>query len=179
MCKGKPQNRIDYIVLQKPKEAAEILEKYGYDVPRSKEDLAYVTRQLVRKKGEKVITELIAIHPDKELILQVTGHSAESNFCGCQSAYTGEIKDYMTKLSSLSVDDLSQMYDDAKKKLRENPADKATATQVEGIWDELKKRKQKQQDDKGKQDKEDQASHDLWMHLGLAFLGGIVLAKLL
>ena len=36
MCKGKAQNRIDYIVLQNPNEAVKILEKYGYEAPIKK-----------------------------------------------------------------------------------------------------------------------------------------------
>ena len=50
MCKG-AQNRIDYIVYQRPSEASKIIEKYGYEVPVKVDELVAVIKLLIRKKG--------------------------------------------------------------------------------------------------------------------------------
>jgi hypothetical protein len=175
MCKGKGQNRIEYIVYHNPGEASRVLDKYGYETPRKKEDLATAMKQLVRKKGEPVIKELMLIHPERKLMLQATGHSSdESNFCGCHSAYTGELKDYLDKLSGMSESDLAELYDEAKKKAKEKPDDKAQMGQVEAIWDELKRRK-KNKDEAQKKNSDDSEKQVLYM--ALAFFAGLVIAK--
>lgn len=176
MCKGKAQNRIDYIVLQKPSDAAKIVEKYGYEAPKKVEDLVKSIKLLVKRKGEPVIKELINIHPEKKLILEVSGHNTdESNFCGCHSSYSGETKDLLDKLSELSVDDLTKLYDDTKKQVQDHPDDKTLPAQVETIWDELKRRKKQTEK---QQKKSDESLQNQWLKLGVAFLVGIVIAKI-
>lgn len=175
MCKG-PQNRIDYIVLQRPLEASKIVEKYGYEAPRKADELVKAIKMLVKKKGELVVKDLINIHPEKKIILEMSGHkSDESNFCGCHSSYTGEVKELLDHLSDLSVNDLTQLYEDTKKKSKETPEDKTLMAQVETVWDELKRRK-KQTEKLDKQNQENK--HSLWLKLGLCFLAGIVIAKI-
>lgn len=176
MCKG-PQNRIDYIVLQRPLEASKIVEKYGYQAPRKVNDLVKVIKLLVKRKGELVVKDLINIHPEKKIILEMSGHkSDESNFCGCHSSYSGEVKELLDHLSDLSVDDLTQLYEDTKKKSKEAPEDKALMAQVETVWDEFKRRK-KQTEKLGKQSQE--STHNLWLKFGLCFLAGIVIVKII
>lgn len=172
MCKGKAQNRIDYIVLQKPFDAAKIVEKYGYEAPKKVEDLVKSVKLLVKKKGEPVIKELISIHPEKKLILEVSGHkSDESNFCGCHSSYSGETKDLLDKLSELSVDDLTKLYDDTKKQSKDSPEDKTLMAQVETIWDELKRRKKQTQKIEGKQE------NSVWLKIAVGVIAGIIIGK--
>lgn len=174
MCKGKAQNRIDYIVLQKPGEAAKILDKYGYDPPKKSEELVKAMKLLVRKKGEPVVKELINIHPEKQLILEASGHNSdESNYCGCHSAYSGETKDLLDKLSELSVDDLSKLYDDVKKQSKDKPEEKSLIAQVETVWDELIRRK--------KQTKKIQENQEngLWLKIAIGVLAGIIIGKAL
>ncbi|MDO9184468.1 MAG: hypothetical protein Q7W13_00540 [Bacteroidia bacterium] len=176
MCKGKAQNRIDYIVLQKPTEAAKIVEKYGYEPPKKVDELVKAVKLLVKKKGEPVIKELIAIHPERKLILEVSGHrSDESNYCGCHSSYSGETKELLDQLSELSVNDLTQLYEDTKKKSKEQPEDKTLMAEVETVWDELKRRK-KQSEKLEK--KNDENTQSLWLKFGLFFLAGVVIAKI-
>jgi len=172
MCKGKAQNRIDYIVLQKPSEAAKIVEKYGYEAPGKVDDLVKSVKLLVKKKGEPVIKELINIHPEKKLILEVSGHkSDESNYCGCHSSYSGETKDLLDKLSELSVDDLTKLYDDTKKQSKDDPEDKTMMAQVETIWDELKRRKKQTQKIEGKQE------NSVWLKIAIGVIAGIIIGK--
>jgi len=176
MCKDKAQNRIDYIVLQKPSEAAKILTKYGYEPPEEKHELAKAVRMLVKRKGEVVIKDLILIHPERRLILELTGHNSdESNYCGCNSSYSGDTKDLLDHLSTMSVKDLTDFYESTKKDSKEKPEDKTLMAQVETVWDELKRRK-KQSEKIEKMKQEDLQSY--WMKLGLAFLAGIVIAKI-
>jgi hypothetical protein len=175
MCKGRGQNRIEYIVYHNPAEASALLDKYGYEPPKKKEELATAMKQLVRKKGEPVIKELMLIHPERKLMLEATGHNCEeSNFCGCHSAYTGELKDYLDKLSGMSESDLAELYDEAKQKAKEKPGDASQMGQVEAIWDELKKRKK----DKDNTVKKNSADDEIRMlYMALAFFAGLVIAK--
>lgn len=176
MCKGKAQNRIDYIVLHQPVEAARIIEKYGYEAPTDKHELSQAVRLLVKRKGEPVIKDLILIHPEKKLILELTGHqSEESNFCGCHSSYSGDTKDLLDHLSTMSVSDLTKYYEQAKQDSKDKPTDKIQMAQVETVWDELKRRKK--QAEQGVVAKPDDVQ-SYWMKLGFAFLAGIVIAKI-
>ncbi len=174
MCKGKAQNRIDYIVLQMPSDAAKIVEKYGYEPPAKVDELVKVMKLLVKKKGEPIIKELINIHPEKKLILEVSGHkSDESDFCGCNSSYSGETKELLDKLSELSVDDLTKLYDDTKKDAKAKPEDKALLAQVDTIWDELKRRKKQV-----KKIESTQETNQL-LKMALAVLAGVIIGKAL
>jgi hypothetical protein len=172
MCKGKAQNRIDYIVLQNPSEAAKIVEKYGYEAPAKVDDLVQAVKLLVKKKGEPVIKDLIAIHPEKKLILEISGHkSDESDFCGCNSSYTEETKQLLDKLSELSVDDLSKVYDDLKKDVKDNPTDTTLMAKVETVWDEIKRRKKQTQKIESKQE------NNQWLKIALGVIAGLIIGK--
>lgn len=174
MCKGKAQNKIDYIVLQKPSEAAKIVEKYGYEAPPKADELVKAVKLLVKRKGEPVIRDLINIHPEKKLILEVSGHkSNEDSYCGCHSAYSGETKELLDKLSELSVDDLTKLYDETKKESKENPEDKTLMAQVETVWDELKRRKKQTEKIEQKQES------GLWLKVAVGVIVGIVIGKAL
>lgn len=172
MCKV--QNRIAYIVLQKPTESAKIVEKYGYEAPKKVCELVKAMKLLVKKKGEPVIKELISIHPEKKLILEVSGHkSNEDSYCGCHSAYSGETKELLDKLSELSVDDLTKLYDDTKKQSKDNPEDKTLMAQVETVWDEIKRRKKQTEKIEQKQE------NGLWLKVAVGVIVGIVIGKAL
>lgn len=172
MCKDKAQNRIDYIVLQKPFEAAKIVEKYGYEAPAKVNELSKAVKLLVRKKGEPVIKDLINIHPEKKLILEMSGHKTEeSDFCGCQSSYTGETKALLDKLSELSVEELNKTYDELKTETKSKPDDKKLLAELETVWDELKRRK--------KQTEKIQTSQEnsVWLKIAFGVLAGIIIGK--
>jgi hypothetical protein len=173
MCKV--QNRIAYIVLQRPDESARIVEKYGYEAPKKVCELVKAMKLLVKKKGEPVIKELLNIHPEKKLILEVSGHkSNEDSYCGCHSAYSDETKALLDKLSELSVDDLTKLYDDVKKEAKEKPEDKDLMAQVETVWDELKRRKKQTEKIEKKQD------DSLWLKATIGAVGvvvGIIIGK--
>lgn len=174
MCKGKAQNRIEYIVLQKPSEAAKIVEKYGYEAPPKVDELVKAVKLLVKKKGEPVIKDLINVHPEKKLILEVSGHkSNEDSYCGCHSAYSGETKELLDRLSELSVDDLTKLYDDTKKQSKENSEDKTLMAQVETVWDELKRRKKQTEKIEKKQE------NNQWLKIAVGVIVGIVIGKAL
>lgn len=174
MCKGKP-SRIDYIVYHKPGEAAKLLEQNGYQAPHKKAELCKSIRLLIRRKGEPVIKQLIQIHPDKNIILETGGHNPdESGFCGCQSAYTGELKEYLNALSKLSIDQLNKLYEQAKQAAKEKPADKTLMGEVDAIWDALKRKKERENE---KDTQQQQSTEKFLLSLALAFLAGLVIAK--
>lgn len=174
MCKGKAQNRIDYIVLQQPAQAAKVIEKYGYQAPPKTDELVKAVKLLVKKKGEPVIKDLINIHPEKKLILELSGHkSDEDSYCGCHSAYSDQTKALLDKLSELSVDDLSKLYDEVKKESKEKPEDKNLMAQVETVWDEIKRRKKQTEKIEQKQE------NGLWLKVAIGVIVGIVIGKAL
>lgn len=174
MCKGKAQNRIDYIVLQKPSEAAKILEKHGYEPPRKAQELARAMKLLVRRKGEPVVKELIHIHPEKQLILETSGHNSdESHYCGCHSSYSGETKELLDMLSELSVDELTKRYEELKKQSHEKPGEKSLMAQVETVWDEISRRKKQTRKIQENQE------NSLWLKIAIGVLAGIIIGKAL
>jgi hypothetical protein len=178
MCKG-GQNRIDYIVYHKPFDAARLLEKHGYEAPQKAEDLARAVRHLVKRKGEIAIKELIQFHPEKKLILELTGHnSEESSYCGCNSSYSsyaGELKDQLAKIPGMTISELSELYEQAKKKAKDSPADNILMLQVEQVWEELKRRRKQSETEN---EKKKNSSENFYLYMGLAFCIGIVIAKI-
>ena len=175
MCKG-GQNRIDYIVYHQPFDAAKILEKHGYQAPKKAEELAKAVKLLIKKKGESAIKELIQIHPEKKLILELTGHNSdESSYCGCNSSYTGDLKDHLGKLPSMNISELTELYEEAKKKAKDTPTDNILMLQVETVWDELKRRRKQSETEN---EKMKNSSERFYLYMGLAFFAGIVIAKI-
>lgn len=170
------QNKIDYIVFHKPHDSARLLEKHGYEAPGKVEDLAAAVKKLVQRKGEIAVKDLIQLHPEKKLILELTGHNSdESGYCGCNSSYVGDLKDYIVKLPSMTIAELTDLYEDAKKNASASPEDKTLMAQVEIIWTELKRRRQQEDADKvSKKITEER----FYLYLALAFCAGVVLSKL-
>lgn len=64
-----------YIAFNKPKEAVQVMEDFGYTVQvRDKSGVASTLAQFIDREGENAIQALAKIHPDRELILS-TGSS--------------------------------------------------------------------------------------------------------
>jgi hypothetical protein len=67
----------DYIASQNPEQALALLEESGvsFERPRNKEDLAYILKVWVQREREEALKKLAAIHPDKDLLAEVSGYS--------------------------------------------------------------------------------------------------------
>jgi hypothetical protein len=60
-----------YIAENKPDEAYEICKKYGYFNINSIEELADCLKNIVAEKGQDSFEEILNIHPEKEVILEI------------------------------------------------------------------------------------------------------------
>ena len=152
-------NRIEYVVYGNPVEAARMLENYGYEAPKDDKELAMAVKELVRKKGRKVIKDLILIHPDRNIILKLNkekedsycgvcsnySYNQEDNYCGIcgHSNYTGDLDvgSYIKQLLDMTTDELEGYYQDILKQSNEKPKDTGLTEELHLIWNELRKRK--------------------------------------
>jgi ribosomal protein L37E len=153
------QNRIDYIVYHNTNKVGDLLENYGFEVPENPTHLAQAMRELVRRRGRKVIKELIAIHPDKEAILKL---ESKSNLTTCESCQNDSYDSVSNSCSScgfsnyishqteysftdeyehLSAEELQKLYDKILKESNLNPSDRKKAETVQKLWNELRVRK--------------------------------------
>lgn len=77
----------EYIAASNPQAAENILSNFGYEMMNveSPTDLAECLEDLVGKEGDKALTEIVAVHPDKDLILEkfAGGSEGKTGGCGC------------------------------------------------------------------------------------------------
>jgi len=60
-----------YIAENNPDEAYEICKKYGYFNINSMEELADALKSIVAEQGQDSLEEILNIHPEKEVILEI------------------------------------------------------------------------------------------------------------
>lgn len=62
----------DYIAANDPTGTEAICNKYGYSLQnmRDSQDLAQCLAELVNEEGEPALTDILSIHPDREVLLQ-------------------------------------------------------------------------------------------------------------
>lgn len=150
------QNRIDYIVLGNPIKARKLLVEKGFIRPNTKTKIIPAVKNYVKLYGSEAIKELIALHPDRALILSLNKDvrlcnsckhklkdSEESNYCGACSASSNYLN-YSPKnapakdLSGLSVESLQSLYHNAIEESKKNPNDIEFSDHVQKIWHQLK-----------------------------------------
>lgn len=83
----------DYIALSNPTGCAAVCRKYGFEPQAQDEaELADCLTQLVQEVGEPALSDLVLLHPDRELILEqqtviravgATGESTYQPQCNC------------------------------------------------------------------------------------------------
>lgn len=165
------QNKIDYIVFGNPKEASQLVHNYGYQAPNDIEGLSETIKLLIKKKGKKVVTDLLGIHPDKNIILRLN-QPKEDSFCGacgsssyipqdnyCESCgysnYTGKVNlgDFLDQLFEMNLSELETYYQDILRKSNKNPKDMNLADEVQIVWNELRQRKNSLEKDEQMEDR--------------------------
>ena len=62
-------SKIDYIVLGNPDGVARLLSDYGYEPPQSLRELQGAVREFIQQEGQKGISDLVKLHPDRSAIL--------------------------------------------------------------------------------------------------------------
>ncbi len=154
------QNRIDYIVYHNVENVSNLLDEYGFVVPENPKHLAQAIRELVRKRGRKVIKQLIELHPDKETILKLNSVVPIKSVCeSCQndsyndtqntcdscgySKSSGSTNEYnfLNQFENYKLDELQAYYDRILKESNKNPNDKKLAQEVQLVWNEIRTRK--------------------------------------
>ncbi|MGB3464336.1 MAG: hypothetical protein WBA74_03665 [Cyclobacteriaceae bacterium] len=152
-------SKIDYIVFSSPSKVREIIDNYGYTAPQDPQHLALATRQLIRRKGQRAIKDLLTIHPDRQALKHIekqkedsfcgacANHSfnAAENSCGIcgHSEYSGmaDRHKFLVQLTDKSEKELQNLYENAVKKSNKDPENQQLAEQVRLIWNELRQKK--------------------------------------
>ncbi len=74
--------RYDYIAQGEPYASLDVLGKYGYSLQGSNittQDVADALDQMVLENGEPALTDVMAIHPDREIIVELFGNGKNSD----------------------------------------------------------------------------------------------------
>lgn len=153
------QNRIDYIVYHNIEKVSKLLYDYGFVVPDNDKHLAEAIKELVRKRGRKVIKELIGLHPDKEAILKLHSVATKSvcescendsyndaqNSCdSCGYSKNNGLRDeynFLNQFENYKLDELQNYFNRILKESNTNPSNKKLAQEVQLVWNELRNRK--------------------------------------
>ena len=194
------QNRIDYIVYGNPKGVADLVYDYGYEPPESPHDLVKATKILIRKKGRKVVKDLIKIHPDRKAFLKIKRRGKEDHFCGACNSYSYNPEDnfcgvcghsnyngeddrqsFLNQLTDMGLDELEGYYENLVGKANETPDNANLAEEVQLVWNELRQRKAEQkketQEDKPVQLSDTRNAKEGLIILGLAFIAGVLVGS--
>lgn len=187
------QNRIDYIVYHNSGEVSNLLEQYGFEAPENPKHLAEAIKELSRKKGRKVIKELVNLHPDKDVILKLNqpkedsfcgacsndSYNTESNFCAScgHSNYAGSGNEdsFLSQFESYKDKELERYYQTIIKKSNSSPEDKNLAQEVQMVWNEIRTRKlalKKEDEQKPSVSKSFSITKDEMILFGVVFIAG-------
>lgn len=149
-------NKIDYIVLHRPKEAAQLLEEFGYKSPKSPSNIAAAVKELIRIEGREAVNALLTIHPDRHVIMNT---AKEDNYCyNCGSPVkeeedhfcsvcnhdnfmsTDDKNDLLDKVKGMAKGELERSLDSLMKKANRDPEDLKVAEETQMVWNELRSR---------------------------------------
>ena len=187
------QNRIDYIVYHNADAVSKLLEQYGFEAPGNAKHLVEAIKELTRKKGRKVIKELLQLHPDKEVILKLNlpkedgfcgacsndSYNNENNYCtSCgHSNYSGSGNEdsFLSQFESYKDKELERYYQTIVKKSNANPQDKNLAQEVQMVWNEIRTRKltlKKEDESKPEVSKSFSITKDEMILFGVVFIAG-------
>lgn len=187
------QNRIDYIVHHNADEASKLLEGYGFEAPNDPRHLAEAIKELARKKGRKVIKELLGFHPDKEAILKLNAPKKEGSCDACNNdsydqarnhcmncghsnqAGSGNGKGISNQFENYKDKALESHYQTIVKVSNANPQDKGLAQEVQMVWNEIRTRRLSPESEEGSKSRGSRAfsiTKDEMLLLGVAFIAG-------
>lgn len=163
-------NKIDYIVHGNPKKAKKLVYDYGYETPHNIDELSETVKLLVKKKGRKVVKDLLFIHPDKNILLKLNqpkedsfcgacgnaSYLPEDNYCGScgHSNYTGKtnLRDFLDQLIEMNSSELETYYQEVLSKANKNPKDTNLADEVQIVWNELRQRMNPEKEEEKEQE---------------------------
>jgi hypothetical protein len=178
MKRAPNRNRIDYIVNHNPKQVGRLLYEEGYEIPKSKAELCWATKLLVKKKGRDFIKKLLLLHPDRKAILQTQERSDKCGCMACGHKTLSEIKDkleFEDQLNFMGTLDLERYYRNLDKQVKESPEDKNLEKEVDLVWNELRKRKKQNQVTEGEEKPRFKLATELLIAMGLTLLAGVLI----
>lgn len=76
-----------YIAYSDPYLAKDVCNRFGFETnqARTEDDMADALKQLVSEHGREALAAIVDVHPDKEVILELTGSkNSLSKDCGCK-----------------------------------------------------------------------------------------------
>ena len=195
-------NSIEYIVKSNPGPVRKLIYDCGYEPPQRLRHLVKATKELVQKKGEPIIVELLEIHPDKNAIRSLPtkkkkggcnacnndSYNEEDNFCGAcgHSNYngTGDEDSFLDQFTDTSDKVLEKYYNHIVKKSNADPENQKLASEVQMVWNELRQRRAITSGDKpsnpsGPLLKGRVFKRDEIILMSLGFLGGFVMCSVI
>ena len=192
--KNLAQNRIDYIVFHNTDAANNLLFDYGFEKIERQQHLSQAVKELVKNKGRKVIKDLLAIHPDKDAILQVNtladakcpacsnnAFAKAENYCkSCghsNYAGSGDEDSFLSQFSSYDDKGLENYYKGIVERSNDAPEDKNLAQEVQMVWNELRKRKESKPEPKTATQEDQKGIHiskDEMLLFGVVFIAGVL-----
>lgn len=87
-------NLYQRVALANPKAAREVITSYGYEIRTN--NLSQALKLLVSHEGEEALRSIVAIHPDKEIILECFGSTEKphkDDDCECKKNNKTEISE--------------------------------------------------------------------------------------
>jgi len=78
VLKPSVMNVYQYIAYSNPDAANELCNKHGYYQIQSYEELADCLQSIVARKGESALKEIMELHPDKEVVLELFEKKVEA-----------------------------------------------------------------------------------------------------
>lgn len=187
------QNSIAYIVYHNTEDAAKLLHTYGFEPPKDQHHLVDAIKELARKKGRKVIKDLLRIHPDKQAILKINkpkedgycgscsnnSYNDEGNFCtSCghsNYAGSGDEDSFLDQFGTYKDKELEKYYQGIVRRSNLDPNNKNLAQEVQMVWNELRKRKEtskKEETTSQEKPKQFSMTRDELILFGVVFIAG-------
>jgi hypothetical protein len=72
----------EYIAANNPVQSERIIRRFGYESLRAS-NLGDNLREVVAQEGEEAFREVLELHPDRDLLVEVYAPKEEKESCGC------------------------------------------------------------------------------------------------
>ena len=72
----------EYIAANNPVQSERIIRRFGYESLRAS-NLGDNLREVVAQEGEEAFLEVLELHPDRDLLVEVYAPKEEKESCGC------------------------------------------------------------------------------------------------
>lgn len=73
-----------YVAQSDPRGTQRLIESFGYNIT-NQNDLGRSLAELVSNVGEPALKEVMKLHPDKDILLELNASEISSSDCGCNS----------------------------------------------------------------------------------------------